>query len=265
MKIINIYPNRGARFGHQMYDICILLCFCNKYNLTYHIDNFDGNCNQFNKLFNLSTIFKCVISNDLTCKQISDFDNYDLLLSYILSNDGFIIKGHICGNEKLIQYIANNYITCMEICKTYDIIGNLFRPSICTIEYNNNMVNIGVHMRRGDIINSNRLIISTTFINIMKLINTCINRVMFHIFSDSPITDIYNEIPNIIDHTNLSETDTLQYMCNMKYLITSKSGFSHIAHIISNNMVYIHDGDWNIYYRQNAYKDINKFIDNINK
>ena len=107
--------------------------------------------------------------------------------------------------------------------------------------YDQDMVNVAIHIRRGDITkqaNSDRWLENDHYVNIIKNIRKNVPNVLFHVFSQGEKKD-FKEFDNekVVFHLNGSDTKALNDMCFSDILVTGQSTFSILASYLTKNIV----------------------------
>ncbi len=229
MKKIAFIPNKGARLGHQFVEWLrgYILCKNNGYLFYHH--KFLENSKNMDDILNLSyeeNLFKDYIGSVIRSNQMS-------LNEYLSSNvDDLYVYDF---------FIPSNFI---ELGDINEEIRNILRKKYFS---NNEKImdnSISVHIRRDDVFKNsphwgNRYIDIEYFMNILKKLYQDYPSFQIKIFSSNVDESFYQikDLPykDISFHVNEDIKTTLKHMINSKILITSSSGLSFIASIISDD------------------------------
>jgi hypothetical protein len=139
--------------------------------------------------------------------------------------------------------------------------------------YDRDMVNVAIHIRRGDITkqrNLDRWLENDHYVDIINNIRKNIPNVLFHVFSQGEEKD-FKEFHNekVIFHLNGSDTNALNDMCFSDILVTGQSTFSILASYLNKNITiytplkdFMYNwGDDKVYnYKNINFDKINKFL-----
>jgi hypothetical protein len=113
-----------------------------------------------------------------------------------------------------------------------------------TLKYNNNMFNIAIHIRRGDVsysYNSCRYTSNEYYLNIINKLRKeyCDKHICFHIYSEGNESEFYcfKNIDTIL-HINEDVIKTFIGLIDSDVLVQSISSFSYVAGLLSYGIVY---------------------------
>jgi hypothetical protein len=234
MKKICIIPNRGARLGHQFVEWLVGYIFCKNNNYIFYHHDFTFNAKNTDKILNLSygeKLYNNYRGNILTINNMS-------FQEYLNSNSEDLYVYDWYNKQENIFNVTNEMLI-------NENIRNILRTKYYSnnIEKNNYDI-IAIHIRRDDVRKDNqysidRYINIKYFIDILEKLYLEYPTYEIKIFSSNIDEDFYaiknTPFKNISFHINDSLEKTLHYMINSKILITSKSGLSFIASLISEN------------------------------
>ncbi len=229
MKKIVFIPNKGARLGHQFVEWLRGYIFCRNNNYSFYHHGFLENSKGMDDILNLShreNLFqdwkgKMILRDQMPLNDYLQSGSEDLYVyDFFLPND-FIDLGEIDDNIRGVlreKYFLNN--------------KRLPHDSI------------SVHIRRDDILKGdvkwgNRYISIEYFISILGGLFK--DHLLFEVkvFSSNVDEDFYKikTLPykNISIHINGDIKTALNHMINSRVLVTSSSGLSFIASIISDD------------------------------
>ncbi len=228
----------GAQYQRIIGIICIALYYNYEYVHTpienmEHLDNNDY-LEKIEDFFQIKNNFKNV--NQYNYDNIISLDNpsiYDIeSISNASSDINVLIKiflpYNICENKIEIYEKGMPYLR--------KIMG----------KYEDNQVNIAIHVRRGDVSQTNNSFRYTPLDDIINVIHSLKEKYVhsnFHIFTqvnehnqhefDELIKDT-----SITLHENEDQIETIKYLINSDVLIICKSSFSYLAGLYNNNTVY---------------------------
>jgi hypothetical protein len=257
MKKITFIPNRGGRFGHQFTEWLTAYVYCkaNKYEFYHH--PFIGNSKNLDYFLNLSfneKLFenykgKVLTINDMNFEEYLSSDNEEDLYVYDFFNSNkwnLNISNDMLIDDKIRDILRNKYFN--------------------KHQKNNNNV-ISVHIRRDDVTENSKIWSSrymgiNYFVNVLNELYDNYPTYEVKIFSsniDHNFYDIKNiKYKNLSFHINESIESTIHEMINSKILITSNSGISFIASIISdkNNIKICSNNFWHKWPNESVLKNI---------
>jgi len=228
MKKISVIPNRGARFGHQFTEWLAGYVFCMKNNILFYHHNFVGNSCDMDKILNLS--FGEMMFNDYK-ENIINSENLPLN-EYLSSKSDDLYLYNFFDSKELSSFVG----------KYNDEIRNKLKIKYYSNKEKVSTDTISLHIRRDDVKSSNiwsdRYININYFTNILNDLYKDYPDYNVRIFS-SNVDDGFYEIKdrifykNIHFHVNDNLSDSIYYMISSKILVTSNSGISYIASLIS--------------------------------
>ncbi len=277
MICLSIYPNRGARFGHQFYEYAQLVA------LAKHLSGFIylpkgllKNSSKFNEIFTFGESELPKFRNIEVLHILPDeVDFFDLRLPktmerYSAETDLLFVQGELIDLPWFSDYIKR-------VLSTSDMYYSLERASVDLYKQllDKNRVSfeaakrVAVHVRRENVttdnINSYRYVSSEYFIDIIdRLVRAGVPEFMIDIFSTPDLDkECFKEFPRLTFFVDQSETDAFIGLCNRKFLVGSPSGFSYTASLVSDASVLVHPKDWNMYYRQDSFREIEKFVNRV--
>ncbi len=229
MKKIVFIPNKGARLGHQFVEWLRGFIFCRNNDHSFYHHSFLANSEGMDSILNLSwgeNLFKDYTGKLINRDQMSfneylASDNDDLYVyDFFLPND-FVDLGEI--SEEIRDILRRKYFLNNE-------------------KYAKD--SIAVHIRRDDVLKDsgnwvNRYITIEYFIDVLEKLYKSYPLFGVEIFSNNVDETFYKVkdgvYKNISFHVNESIEITLNHMINSRILVTSCSGISFIASIISDN------------------------------
>lgn len=210
-----------------------------------------------NNLEFLYTPFKCIEHNyDNNPNFIDEIENLINLKNNIKnycnnSNVNVLMYNYGKFENNIDNNINSNHMKFIKNCFWENKNKNVF---------NNNKINIAVHIRRGDvsdIINKERYLPDKYYLNIINII---INKykdkqLLFHIYSEGKIEDfeIYKNADTKL-HINEDICKTFIQLVAADILVMSKSSFSYVAALLSDGEVYYKKfwhkprKGWNVYH-----------------
>ena len=184
-------------------------------------------------------------------------------------------------HQKLIYSIPDQ-----DLVKKYDI-NNIFSKDNLNLlhkayklktnsdSFTLTKINIGIHIRRGDIAkfgqNCGRFTSILFYVNIINKINKLLHNCEFHIYSDS---DIQLNIQNVKYHINEDLLTTIHdIICSDIFIMSIGSNLSHFGALLSNGLIYLDhhklepcfNNKYNIYWSKYRYiiSDESIFINKI--
>ena len=107
----------------------------------------------------------------------------------------------------------------------------------------NNINNIVIHIRRGDVSSkkhNERFTSNNEYVKIINFLRNIYSNEKIIIYSEGKITD-FNELleqKNIEFHLNKSVQETFNGLVSAKILVTAKSAFSYAAALLNSNTIY---------------------------
>jgi hypothetical protein len=252
MKYIQIETNRGAGIAHQAHEYFHIFSFCkeNKLQLVYCPFTLGRTCWNsvlgFENLYHYKKddpVFSKIENIDLNYEQ----NPYELIMNY---NDKFpvLFSGDIQKNPKLGQFPK------LDLLYSYDFHKNKFRDLYSKNNPFAKTKNIAVHVRRGDVSKEkypDRFLDLDYFKFVLKNVKKTYPDYDVYLFSQKNIEkdlSIFDEFQPKIK-TDISDVETFYYMVNCDILVGSKSGFSHLCHVLGKNKCYCPSETWGLYHK----------------
>ena len=276
--ILRVDPNRGARFGHQFFDVSLLrawslelggLCL---YNKGFHVKSA-----SFGKVFHPrdhldswkdeQSVDEFILLENF--KSADDFSKYLSSLGSKKKQDDLIeIIGDFHESEWLPGYLKKNLL---DQSIHYGLNFTAFNLRIALMK--KGLIDpklsqrIAVHIRRGDVASdkklANRLVDTDYYVSLIDdLVKDCgLAYSDFDIYS----TPDFDASPfkggrNVRLRTELDEVAAFSEICSHFTIIGSPSGFSYTAHLVSNGAVLVHEKDWHRYTSPLAFSNKESFF-----
>ena len=244
--------NRGDRSGSILLLMLYIYSYCFKHNIIFDgliSDNGwwynDYFFNMIQKYFNIKN--KKINKSSLQFIPFKDVKNY----SNVISNNFY----SIFEVSILCPYFTENIQFYFDKTFREYVFNKLIK-----LDYEKRNVIISVHIRRGDVIQSNRRRYTQdqVYINVLKNIikTNKLQKYEIHVFSEKQFNgsiELYKQFENIKFHleennniNNLTNVfNDILFMINSDYLICSKSGFSYTPSLLNiNGSVYHNNHFW---------------------
>jgi hypothetical protein len=216
-------------FGAQYQRIIQTFIYCKINNMDFAYDTFKyvehnySNDNEYNnKLENLINLKDNLlnVNEDMNCEY----------LDY-----GTIV----------MSFFENNIDTCCE-CEYMSFIKDCFWKNKTRPFFNNNKLNVAVHIRRDNSVDNGRAGERVTtpnsyYLNVMNLIREKYNNkdILFHIYSQGNLNNfedlVGNDVLFYLDHDII---ESFLGMVAANVLVTSPSSLSYVAALISDGEIY---------------------------
>ena len=290
MTYITFKENPGAGIGHNTYSVwsLIFLIFKYKTHLKYIHTNFNHKSNyydiilQYDKLFDYKLDINNTTMNKKIVSHLNDLDLCDdntlLIVDEHILQMYYKEKGPLLLNEfhEFKKNINKLFTNLKEI--------KLFLENY--IDYDEDSINITLHIRRGDImidnrhlnIHAKRYLPNSYYVDILnQIIKLKLGKLKINLVSDGLLEEFKNDFKEFdinyvlgTDFNDSHETKkkTISYLIFNDILVTAPSGLSNICSIYSTGML-INNIHTNILTNPNPYfyKNDKKIIDiyNISK
>lgn len=219
-------------FGSQYQKIIVTYIYCKMHNLNFVYTplkevehNYNNDDSYINKLENLINL-KDNIPNIETHSNV-EFLDYNLVIR---------------------DYIENNIDKCCE-SEHMNFIKNAFWENKSTNFFNNNKINIAIHIRRDNICDkgcagARSSTPNSYYLNIMNIIREKYKdkELLFHIYSQGDL-DSFKDLENsdVTFYLNDDVVETFIAMVSANILVISPSSFSYVAALISDGEIYYKD------------------------
>jgi hypothetical protein len=256
MKYIKSKPNPQGGLGHQFHNWVLGMLIAKKYNCEFIGTNFtcrirnggvDVGWNSFlnfnSKLKNNSNINP---TKTIALPRLELGHNINLSqdkLDATLSTWGALIKN---SNDNTLFNLPVDHMVGMLSEKIYDECGGYLKDCYWSknkkYDFNNNSMNVVVHIRRGDISkmrNGIRWLELSDYKKQLNYIRKRYGKVKFHILSEGNHKDfnfIKNEDVNL--YINKGDLESFNMMCSSDILITGLSSFSILASYLTKGLVF---------------------------
>jgi len=235
-------------FGAQYHRIVGIFCLARLINAKYlhtpitlfeHLDN--SYCEKINEHFGLN-VFENNIDRPLFFDEIITNTTPKSLESLNINTENKNILIKICYPHNILDKIPDKYNNVMDELRQLKKKYNLK-------EFEKDKINIGIHIRRGDvdlINNSERYINNDHYIKIINILNKKYNNCNICIFSQgSNNFEEFKKIKNVKLLSDLDILETFEYLCNSDYLIMAKSSLSYLAGLYNTNEnIFIESSFW---------------------
>ena len=256
MKYIQSQPHPQAGLGHQFHNWVLGMVLSNKFNCEFINTNFtcrirNGVKNiNWNDFLNFNKGLKNL--NDIKPKKVVDLPKLDLghntnltnkQLETRLSTWSNIIKNN--PDNTLFKLPLNQYIGVLSEfihSECSDYLKECYWSKNVKHDFNNDLTNVVVHIRRGDISkkgNTNRWIEISEYKKQMDCIRKKYKKVKFHVLSEGNIKN-FNEIKS--DDVNLcinyGDLESFNMMCSSDILVTGLSSFSILTSYLTKGLVF---------------------------
>lgn len=256
-----LIDGEGAGIGHKLYNWYTGFYYSKLFNVRYLYTNFPNVSDSCRNSMNLE--WESFLGLNLLDDNINDIDlhlyekYYLPAFNYNDDNDIDNISNIISSNKNKIFILKPLQLTDKSYEVGYDLFLRYSKShyrNIISNTFDNNYINIVVHIRRGETYNvsdenceltKERYIPLTYYLNIMRNIikyNSSKKKIMFHLYSENNIEDInlfkeFNISINLCDNmlqifTNFVESDGI---------VCGKSGFSHQTAYMNNKMIFIYE------------------------
>jgi len=235
--------------GAQYQRILGIICICEFYNIKYvhtkikkmeHLDNLNylNDIEEFFQIYNNFNSVESVFFDETFNEYNPSIDN---LFKYKNNEKNILVK------------IALPYNICENNIKIYENImpklKKLLKNNFLPFYKNNNNKKIAIHIRRGDVSNSqntNRYVSIKEIIKIITYFKKLYNNCSFYLFTEIDNNnknefDIFNNDNSINIKANQDQILTLNHLINADILVICKSSFSYIAGLYNTNTVYYFD------------------------
>ena len=200
---------------------------------------------RFESFLNFNSLFKNV--------DISQLKHYRLPVEFLNLSDQQL-KVYLNEILSKLKQLPDNCLVTIgrdrfpgKLTKFYNLVKSDLQQAFWEKErvyperYKKNKINVGVHIRRGDITkrgNLDRWLENDHYVNIINNIRKNIPNTLFHIFSHGEEND-FLELKNedILFHLNGSDVVSLNDMCFSDILVTGQSTYSILASYLNKNIV----------------------------
>jgi hypothetical protein len=275
--VLRIDPNRGARFGHQFYEVALIRAWSIfiQAKCIYN-QGFNANSKLFGAIFNpadslaeaVSSVDKFVFLSDFNCA--NDFGAYfDNFIVGNKSNNSIEIIGDLHSSPWFSDYIRSSIDSqCIDDGLLYlasHLRFSIFKLGLIKREC---FRRVAVHVRRGDIATdprfSSRLVDIDYYIDVIdKLVNLSGCKYENIDLYSTPDLDLtpFRGLRNVTLRTGIDEVSAFCEMSSHAAIVGSPSGFSFAAHLTSSGAVLIHEKDWNRYSSTYAFRDVDRFCE----
>ena len=256
MKYIQSQPHPQAGLGHQFHNWILGLLIAKKYDCEFINTKFtcrirNGNKNSdwnsflnFDK--NLKEIKEIKPSKVINLPKIELGHNINLTKEKLEKNLtvwGNLIKNS--GDNTLFKLPLNHYVGVLSE-NIYNECGDYLKDCYWSknkkYDFNNNLTNVVVHIRRGDVSksgNANRWLDLSDYKKQIEYIRKKYDKVKFHVLSEGN-TNEFNVIKS--DDVNLyinhGDLQSFNMMCSSDILITGLSSFSILASYLTKGLVF---------------------------
>lgn len=245
--------------------------------LTYNTDHIDGFGSQYQRIYGtiaLAYKYDCIyvytpikhilrLDSRNSIEQVEDYfqikNNFmnvnDIVYDEVIIRDS-ITEDDIFNNKNdkkiLIKLMLPYNILDSNPSIYYSCLPHLKSIKKNINIYNNNKLNIAIHIRRGDVINepdNPRYIPIDFYIDKINIIQSTYPDSIIYILTEITENnknefDIFKENSNIMLLNDIDTISTFEYFCNADVLIISRSTFSYLAGIYNTKSVYYNDGFW---------------------
>lgn len=263
-RYITVIPNQWSGIGHQLSNWSTALIFSQQYNLQFihhplskgwddflgfgegeiqYIDlivPFTGVVKDKSlKLVNLPrTNANNDISNDCIRKEDSEGDRVlDGIINFVYPGNNIIF--HLQEEQSVYDQTSSTNLLrkkYWERRKSYSVRN----------DFDSTKINVAVHIRRGDIVKwkqektanwQARWLDESYFIKVVKKVYELLHdqQLVVHLYSQGSVKDFeeFNQFPELIFHVDEDEFQTFHGMVVADILVTSPSGFSYMAGLLS--------------------------------
>jgi hypothetical protein len=254
MKYILTQPNKRGRIGHQFHNWAAGLCLSKISDAEFIHSPFHGAAQKWEKILNFSKIFKEQAKiNKLRTVELPRLDlghkPKEIKKNIALKNIE-IWKGAI-NKEKgdVVFYLPTDafggylyqYLPYFQ-----QQIQECYWSNNKKYEFAGNKINIGIHIRRGDVSAKqypHRWIGIADYKKTLESLRLkfITKKIKFHIFSERPcqINELRHEDVEI--HLDGSDIEAFRKMCSVDILVTGLSTFSVLAAYINKSKIFYND------------------------
>lgn len=275
--VLRIDPNKGARFGHQFYEVALIRAWSIfiQAKCIYN-QGFSANSKLFGAIFvpadsiatAVSSVDKFIFLSDFSCA--NDFAIFfDDFISNKKNNNSIEIIGDLQSSPWFSNYIRSSIDSqCIDDGLLYlasHLRFSIFKLGLVKREY---FRRVAVHIRRGDIVTvprfSSRLVDIEYYIDVIdKLVNFSGCKYENIDLYSTPDLDVtpFRGRRNVTLRTDIDEVSAFCEMSSHAAIVGSPSGFSFAAHLTSLGAVLVHENDWNRYSSTYAFRDADRFCE----
>ena len=256
MKYIQSQPHLRAGLGHQFHNWVLGMVLSKKFNCEFINTNF--NCKirngvknvNWNDILNFNRDLKNL--SDIKPKKVVNLPKLDLGHNTNLNNKqlenrlsiwGDIIKNN--PDNTLFKLPFNQYIGVLSEfihSECSDYLKECYWSKNKKYDFNNDLTNVVVHVRRGDISkksNTNRWIELSEYKKQINYIRKKYKKVKFHVLSEGDVNSFNmlksDDVNLYINHDDLK---SFNMMCSSDILVTGLSSFSILTSYLTKGLVF---------------------------
>jgi hypothetical protein len=275
--LFRVDPNRGARFGHQFFEVAMLSAWSLKVGgLNLYNKGFSANSASFGKLFHprdsaadaYYLVDEFVLLQNF--KNEDDFSQHMVAYEASSKKDSLIeILGDFYSSPWLSVYLRK-ILTPSDIHRGLTFIAAKLKTALMKKGLIDQQLHhrIAVHIRRGDVASNERLASRFVYTDYYVALIDDLVKDCGLAYSDFDIytTPDFDASPftghrNVRLRTELDEVAAFSEICSHFTIIGSPSGFAYAAHLVSNGAIFVHEKDWNRYASPLAFRNKECFFD----
>ena len=224
--------NKIDGFGSQLQACFSLIAYCHYKEYTYIHNPFYKMHHNDENLANFPKIMNDFMNLEHVYQDINTMSNHEKSQVHRVK-EGYFVHGSLHPEFFYNKEVLEELRTCYNSNPKPNI-ENIYKP---------NTYNIALHIRRGDVAQTNRH--SSRFTHNIEYINivgslTLPENSVIHVFSEGSIDDfqdIKTAFPETIFHLNTNIQETFHCMVKADMLIISKSSFCYCAALLNENKV----------------------------
>jgi len=224
--------NKIDGFGSQLQACFSLVAYCHYKEYTYVHNPFYKMHHNDENLANFPKIMNDFMNLEHVYQDINTMSNHEKSQVHRVK-EGYFVHGSLHPEFFYNKEVLEKLRTCYNSNPKPNI-ENIYKP---------NTYNIALHIRRGDVAQTNRhssrFTHNVEYINIVGSLTLPENSVI-HVFSEGSIDDfqdIKTAFPDTIFHLNTNIQETFHCMVKADMLIISKSSFCYCAALLNENKV----------------------------
>lgn len=279
MAVFNFLPNRGARFGHQFYELALIRALVSKYSGFLFLENsLEANSRKFGAIFNPSDYGS---PNSFTLEiDLSNFKNQEDFCQFLIDEkvDLFRSDLKISGCFQKVSWLGTwvrSELSSIDIETSLESTALYLKSVLVRLGKipNKRLKRIALHIRRENVslsLNSARYVPIEYYKTVLSDLfeaGVCLpSNIDIYSTPDFNVSEL-KEFPGLTYRLELGEVEAFCELASHYFLIGSPSGFSYTAHLVASSAVLIHPLDWNIYYKDSTFRDnlsfsrfVSKFI-----